>query len=61
MYSVDMIPRPRTVPLVDGALSIQYRWKSDISHVVLVFLVVVILLVFRNGYMGEYMVAVAWM
>lgn len=32
----------------------------DISHVVLVFLIVIILLVFSNGYMGEYMVAVVW-
>ena len=60
MYSMDMIPCPRTVPLSDGGLSIQYRRYMDIGHVVWVLIFLILLLVFCNGYVGEYTVAVVW-
>lgn len=60
MYSMDMIPCPRIAPLSDESLSIQYRRYMDIGHVVWVLIFLILRLVFCNGYVGEYMVAVVW-
>lgn len=55
---MDMIPCPRTVSLVMGDLSIQYRRYMGISHVVWVLIFIILIMVFCDGYVGEYMVAV---